>query len=733
MKKTNNIIAFMLIMSFMLTGCGAKKVDTPKLLEPISSNESYRPVEYGDIGDVNVSFGTIVPTDYCHFWTSNVTIKEIMVDIGDYVNSGDVIACADIDAANEEIERLNSELTLENSVFTLNEQKYNYRHQELEYKQSATDIAVLDENHRYDTLLHQYRVNSLNEKIDKQEKIVSDGTLVARASGYVTYVKDISTSGSSGNGDNVVIISDYNDSYIELNDVTVSEEYRRNWMPYDDYYTEIAGNRYELTEYEYAPDELILAESKAKYPNMRMKFTDSKVDVSIGTNIPVFMTGDIVSNVLIVGNDSLYEDNGGTFVYVKKGDSREPRYIEIGKRGNNYTEVVSGLDEGEMVYYSSDSVLPDNYTELEISTSDYSPMRTSETYTIEDSVNKAYYSEYEGHINGINIESDSAVNKGDLICTINTNEGSAVLAEMSNAIADLTVNYNEAENGYSAAIADIEAQMSAIINEAGDESVATSTDASPDVDTDESDGKDENLYQELQLQIEQIKIDEQINTLNYNHELAVKQKEYNKVSCNNDGRGVVYIYAGESGTVSDMKIAENSNVKVGDKLFNIKIQASNKVGLRCEDTLHVNQQVVFYDADSDKQYNGYVAGIGGNTDKVYVTSENGKVYITNNINSSNIRMYYIKLDDESFFDLSGKTTAMYSANEIRDTFVMPQGTIYTETDEKGNSYRYVWRIYDGSLVKQYVTVASDTYNGKVRECVISGLKSGDIVAQEESE
>ncbi len=195
----------------------------------------------------------------------------------------------------------------------------------------------------------------------------------------------------------------------------------------------------------------------------------------------------------------------------------------------------------------------------------------------------------------------------------------------------------------------------------------------------------------------------------------------------------MYIYAGESGIVSDMKIAENTNVKVGDKLFNIKIQASNKVGLRCEDTLHVNQQVVFYDADSDKQYNGYVAGIGGNTDKVYVTSENGKVYITNNINSSNIRMYYIKLDDESFFDLSGKTTAMYSANEIRDTFVMPQGTIYTETDEKGNSYRYVWRIYDGSLVKQYVTVASDTYNGKVRECVISGLKSGDIVAQEESE
>lgn len=721
--KNNNIIAVMLIVTFMLTGCGGKQMDTPELLEPISSNESYRPVEYGDIGDVNVSFGTVVPKDYCHFWTSSVSIKEIKVDVGDYVNTGDVIACADIEEADEEIERLNSELTLENQIFALKEQKYKYRRQELEYKQSATDIAVLDENYRYDTLLHQYRVNQLSEKISEQEKIVSDGTLVAEISGYVTYVKDISAEDTSGNGDNVVIISDYNDSYIELNDITVSEEYRRNWMPYDNYYTEIAGSKYELVEYEYTPEELILVESKAMYPNMRMKFKDGNADVSIGTNIPVFMTGDMVSDVLIVGNDSLYEDNTGTFVYVKNGDSREPRYINTGKKGDNYTEVVSGLDYGEMIYYSSDSVLPDNYTELEIYASDYSPMRTSEMYTIEDSVSKAYYSDYEGQIISIEINNDSVVSKGDLICTINTNEGSAELAEMLNEISDLTDSHNEAEQEYSAAISDIEVQMQAAINETGDGNTATSTDA----------GQDVNLYQELQLQIEQIKIEEQISTLSYNHELAVKQNEYNKVSCNNDGRGVVYIYAEESGTVSDMKAAENSAIKAGDRLFNIKIQTDNKVSLRCDDTLHINQQVIFNDADGNKQYEGYVSGVSGNSDKVYVTSKNGKVYITSNIDSSNIKKYYIKLSDDSFYASNGKATAMYSANSINDTFVMPEGTIYSETDEKGSSYRYVWRIYDESLVKQYVTVVSDTYNGKTGECVISGLKNGDIIAQEKGE
>lgn len=726
MKKYNKIIVLLIISALVMSGCGVKHIEPPELLEPVSTNESYRPVWRGDIEDVNVSYGTVVPRDYCHFWTNTVKIKEITVGMGDYVNEGDILAYADIEAANDELNRLNAELILLNSLFTLNEQKYQYRHQELEYKQAFSDIAVLDENHRYDQLLHQYRVNNINEDISEQEKIVSDGTLVAKTSGYVTYVRDISVNTQSGNGDNVVIISDYNDSYIELEDATVSEDYRRNWMPYDNYYTEISGKKYELYEYEYTPDELILIESKAMYPNIRMKFTDDEVDASIGTHIPVFMTGDVVSDVLMVGNDSLYEDNGGSFVYVKNGDSREPRYIEVGKQGKNYTEVVSGLEEGEMVYYSSDSLLPDNYTEFEVMASDYNPLRTSDTYTIENSVSKVYYSEYEGQITGINVEDGQEINKGELICTINTNEGSARLTEISNSIDTLTNNYNLAQQEYALAVSDIESQMADIANKALNDELATSTDASTDI-------QDPNLYQELQLQIDQIKIDEQIAALNYSYELGLMQDEYDKVSSNSDGSGNVYIYAAENGTVSDIKINVGSNIKAGDRLFCISSPSSNKIGLRCDDRLYVNQKVIFSDGDSGKEYVGHVVGITGNKDKVYVTSQNDKIYITVNTGSLNICMYYIVLEDDTFYEISDKATARYSVNEISDTFVMPEGTIYTEKDEKNNTFRYVWKIVEGSLVKQYVTVTSDVYNGKTTECVISGLKAGDIVAQEESE
>lgn len=785
MTKYKRGLACLIMLAFGLTGCGKKPVEVPELLAPSAGNESYRPVEYGDVGAINVAYGTVVPTEYCHFWLTQVTIKEISVDIGDYVQAGDILAYADIDAARETIEQLNAQLTLENSIFSVDEEIYLYKHQELELKragmqaiadgaaeaQAATDIAVLEENHRYDTLLHQYRVNELNESIAEQQEIVTDGTLVAQVSGYVTYTKDISSGGSVTNAENVVIVSDYENCYVEMTDITVSEDFQRNFMPYDQYYTEIAGKKYNLREYEYAPNELVVIEDKAMYPNMRMQFEDKSALPEAGTNIPVFMTGDIVEDVLVVGNDSLYQDSQGDFVYVKKDESRELRYVELGKSGDNYTEVISGLSEGEMVYYSSGAILPEQYTEFEVQPSDYEPKRTAETYTIENTKNKIYYSEYEGRITSLNVREGDAISAGDLVCTIQTNEGSARLAELSNAINELKQNYQNTEKGYADQIQTLENQMAALMTQQPTpeqqpeqqptpqpEETATGTDAVPE-DTGttgepgsteapgstetsgsteepgstETPPQDPNLYQELALQIEQVKAEEKKNTLNYNYDLGYQEAEYQKASQNNNGSGTINIYAETAGTVTGININEGKNVKAGDRMFNIGVSASDKVQFRSSDALHLNQTLVFCVDGSDKTYTGKISGITGDTTRVYVTTVDDKVYLTNNLSDSNTKRYYVKMDDETFYTAEDKCKIEYSVNSIKNTFVLPEGVVHSEQDEKGeNVYYYVWRIVDGNLVKQYVTTTTDEYNGMKNECVINGLKAGDILAQDES-
>lgn len=756
--------ALMILLAFVLAGCGKQPVEVPVLLEPSTSNESYRPVEYGDVGKINVAYGTVVPTDYCHFWLSQVTIRETVVDIGDHVEAGDVLAYADIDAARDAIEQLDKQLTLENSIFSVDEELYQFRHQELELKltgaqsigdnaaaaQASTDIAVLEENHRYDTLLHQYRVNGLNESIADQKEIVTDGTLVARAAGYVTYVKDISSGGTVTANENVVIVSDYDDCYVEMTGITVSEDYQRNWMPYDTYYTEIAGKKYALKEYAYAPDELVVIENKSMYPDMRMQFEDTNMMPEAGTNIPVFMTGDIVEDVLLVGNDSIYEDTVGTFVYVKKDDSRELRYIETGKTGENYTEVISGLEEGEMVYYSSDSILPETYTAYTVETSDYEPKCTANTYSVEDMKNKTYYSEYEGRITSVSVREGDSVSAGDLICTIKTSEGSARLTELSNAIDDLRQNYQNTENGYTEQINALENQMAEIwqqntqaqqtaedttedITEDTTGDTATDTDADPAQNEQPEQPQDPYLYQELALQIEQIKAEEKKNTLNYNYQLASQEAEYEKASCNNDGNGTIRIYAETAGTIMNLNVKEGKNVKVGDRMFGIGVSSSDKVLFRSSDKLHLNQKLVFYEEDSNKTYTGEISGTTGDSSKIYVTKLDGKVYLTNNISEGNALRYYVKMDDDMFYESEKKCIIEYSVNSIQNTFVLPRGIVYSEKNDKSDAlYYYVWRIEEDSLVKQYVVISEDGTGNSPDTCVITGLKTGDVLARDES-
>ena len=122
MRKIRRVSWTAQLMAVLLcTGCGTQTAqDIPKLIEPVAINSAYRTVEYGDIGSTKILLGTVVPMDYCHFYATNVTVSEIVVEVGDYVEAGDVLAYADVAFAEEELSELQSELAQENEVYDIN-------------------------------------------------------------------------------------------------------------------------------------------------------------------------------------------------------------------------------------------------------------------------------------------------------------------------------------------------------------------------------------------------------------------------------------------------------------------------------------------------------------------------------------------------------------------------------------------------------------------------------------
>ena len=81
-----------MLCAISLAACGTKYADAPALLEPVSGTESYREVSIGDVGDLKIAYGSVVPTEHAVFWTTQVNVAEIVVDVGDYVEAGQVEA-----------------------------------------------------------------------------------------------------------------------------------------------------------------------------------------------------------------------------------------------------------------------------------------------------------------------------------------------------------------------------------------------------------------------------------------------------------------------------------------------------------------------------------------------------------------------------------------------------------------------------------------------------------------
>ena len=92
----NRITAIVLsaaVMLTSLTGCGARKgYDAPELIAPVSVSRIFRNPEMRDLKDVKYYEGVVVPTAYPVFYDRFMTVKEVKVKIGDYVEEGDVIA-----------------------------------------------------------------------------------------------------------------------------------------------------------------------------------------------------------------------------------------------------------------------------------------------------------------------------------------------------------------------------------------------------------------------------------------------------------------------------------------------------------------------------------------------------------------------------------------------------------------------------------------------------------------
>jgi len=799
----------------VLPSCGKTGTgEVPELLEPAGITESYRPVRRRDIGDTSMLDGTVTAEAYPVFAEKPVSIYQLDVDPGDYVEAGDVIATGDtrgldtqIDGVNRQLEELSLRRSVEETISGKTEEQLGWKKKAAEEAGLPdeaefldTEIRITRENLRYEKEQIDASVKTLKQELSKLQDEKKKLIFRAPHSGYVTFLMDISATNSVAQGENIAVISDYEDLYIEVPTVTSSYLYK----DYQEKYILVEGQKRPVEEYVYTTKEMSYADTLSAYPYVRFHVAD--VDLEIGSTIPIYFAKKSSTNVISVEKDSVYREGNLYYCYVRtENGEQERRNLEVGATDSLYTEVLSGLSEGELVFYDNDSVLPVKYREYQVEAHDYTEEYYSDSIAMLRTEHDIYLSDYSGSLTGVKVSKGDSIEKGQELLQIEIPRGQGELAELKNEIADLERNHTnrlkaleQQEVEVKAAMEQAEKQQTekkqqpqekqpeqtgkkqepqeqtekqpedpsadpqeeqseeqpGDASEPSGEDPVTDGNRVAEVSEEDPAGQDsdapsqeekealrDSLYvkeigaAELEILNQKRKLEN--NSYSYQSKRLKDQLAEMNVGAATNGK--VTIDAHGEGILGKIDLQENTSLYKGQYLFTanregekiLRVNMPATRGSMVQTAAKPGQRIEL--RTETKTYTGTCIAVNGSTTRNYLFTRDGKERMTYSkpYADGQEEQFFVRLDDDSYYeDGMPNATASFRGRYIRGGITVPYGAVYMETDTvKKETVSYVWKVTDGGLMKQIVTVYESNLPGEER-LILSGVDIGDVIAVE---
>ncbi len=740
-QKAVLLITAIAIMT--LNGCG-EVVQPPALEEPASANQAYRPVEKQLVGKLNVAVGNVVPVEYCHFYKKVTVLKEIFCDVGEYVEEGEIIATADVKTLREELEDVAAERALcvklhdaRQPLYAINQDLVDIDKRSCvnveDFKGAAeceNRLNMEKENYVYDEKLYEYMLKQYDKRLADISKDIEDGSLRAKKSGYVTYVKNTAKDNVAKINEAVVIIADDSETYIEVPDLNLDNYLYRN---FELQFALIGDKEVPIEEYTYSGDESVYAIAQGSYPNIRFK-TENQKDLKVGDSVILCFYSKNRTKELCVANDSVNSDEGGSYVYVKGEDgTREKRYFMNGASDDYYTIVTDGLTEGEEVYYVQEAASPARYKEYTVERSDYRQMLESGNVKKAETLNTAYFAPCSGSVEDIPVSLGTKVKKGDVLLAIDSGGGAAAISDIENERKRAASEYEKKINSLDQEAYDLNAQIKLTTIE-----TAMNHLCEPEYIFQTERMKDQAKIAVIEKQLAQIEYE--ADTQKYNRQLS-------RIRKNNDGNGKISIVAEEDGVVSGIYVKKGMVIKKGeenDLLISCTHTSPDKVAVSLNKTVSLKitgktegtaaigsfAQVTA----GGKTYEGRCVSNAWNGKSYAFTEEDKAKVSTVTMDDHADGTIIVAIDQADFEGLEEGKDCRASVNTLtlKDAIVLPGRLVYTEETKSGADRSFVWKIIDGSPVKQYVIKGTDFGIGNGQTTVIlSGLSEGDVLADEQ--
>lgn len=369
-KKVYRVAALLVLSSFLLSSCKEKKepVKQPELLVPVNTVDNTEVATYRDIFDVK-TYSANVSLDYKVLaFSQDGTFDTYKVAIGDNVKKGQVLASLSDELYENELEQLQQSYDDLQSNYQDNKKlkelefkiikeklkaeekklknakeedktqiKYNIEKLKIDRKNIEDEIAISKSGYDADVKIYKNKIQLLKDKM-------SSNDIVAPFDGIIAYEEKIERGSFINSETPIMRILDTSQKYItcEMSLVSMVENSSK-------YYAVINGKQYDL---KYKMASVNDAQNSLGFFNVNCKFTLVNEDDSLqlGDSGLIYFFLKNKENVLSVTNDAIYSEGMNKFyVYCINDNQKEKVYVETGLVTALYTEIKSGLKEGDVV------------------------------------------------------------------------------------------------------------------------------------------------------------------------------------------------------------------------------------------------------------------------------------------------------------------------------------------------------------------------------------------------
>ncbi len=370
-KKVSKLVIWLLLVSLFMSGCkGNKKgVKEPELLNPVNVSAKSEVATYREISNIRTIKASVVPYPEDLSFERDGSFERFHVVLGDNVKKGQVLASQSVTKYETELKQLEDKY-IDIQLAYENEKQLNYAEMDVIRTNIEKEKAMLNKKNsdrqkeilsKIDKLMlslenkekiskskysaYQIQLSDLNAKMATIKKNIKNTNIVAPFDGVISYLANVEN-GSQTNCDTPLIqIVDTSKKYI-----TCMFEKMNLINKASKIYVTIHGENFELEPCDRLNNGQQISSLQSIMSNCNFILKNSSDKVEFGDTGLVCLLSDYKEKALAVSFKAVYPEGlERNYVYRLNNGQKEKVYVEVGVKTDLYTEIVSGLKEGDVV------------------------------------------------------------------------------------------------------------------------------------------------------------------------------------------------------------------------------------------------------------------------------------------------------------------------------------------------------------------------------------------------